>query len=121
VDDLWLDIGLDELFLGTPGDFGAPAGEGATIVGGSYPSYRRKKRTMEEPPAIKPWNKSPLYQLALAREGQKIERERQGQIAAVRDMNLQKAQAANAEKRDRQDKINKERLKNLEKARKAKR
>jgi hypothetical protein len=111
-DDLWIDDGLEELVMGVPGDFGAPA----AVFVGSYPSLAAKKKKLQF--AESPWKQHRALDLARVHQAQ--ERERQGHIAAVRDMNLQKAQVALQEKRDRDERINRERLRNLEKARKAK-
>ena len=109
-EDLWLDDGLEELFLGVPGDFGASS----EIVGGTYPFVRRKKKVPTDFPSS--GMHVAMRSLALGREAQKIESHRQTQIAAVRDVNLQKAQAVQAANRKRQEEIAKTRMKNLKKA-----
>ena len=91
------------------------AGEPAVaIVGGQYPFVRRKKKVPTDFPS--PGMHVAMRSLALGREVQKIESHRQTQIAAVRDVNLQKAQAVQAENRKRQEEIAKTRMKNLKKA-----
>lgn len=118
MDELFLlaeDAGDDLILV----DHSVAADQGAipeVFAGGGGPfSYAPRKKEK----GISPRRRGNLRALALAREVQWIERHRQAQIAAVRDRNLLKAQAALQEKRDREARINRERLKNLKKAREA--
>lgn len=119
MDDLWVDAmpeGDDLVLLFEDGMLGAVGGEasGSVDVGGGYYGYTGwddyQKRRKKETDAIQ------LGILAQNRIAQASERNRQKDIALVRDRNLEKAQAVQAIQKRREEGIAATRMDNLQKA-----